>query len=167
MILRMKYLLLAMFLGIFAVNSHAGTHDFDIAFKVDGISNEDAVLAYYYMDKKYIRDTIRFDADGIGRLEGEMELNTGVYLLAFPSMKYQYFELLLGDEPKFIMETDTSDFIQQMKVTGSVENQLFYENMRFLIDMNKALVIIQFIASFVSYLIYLSAFTSKCIALQG
>ena len=139
--LNMKHLLF--FLGTFLISGLAYntsfaqeeeiTGDYDIKFVVHGVKNDQAVLAYYYMDKKYVKDTVVFDGNGVGEIKGEMNLHSGIYLLAFPSLNLRYFELILGEEESFTMMTDTTDFIEEMKVRGSTENALFYDNMRFLI----------------------------------
>ena len=140
----MKHLLLllctiALFSSISAIQAIGNDDDeYDIKIIVNGLGEDRGILAYYYMDKKYIKDTIDFDANGVGYLQGDLELNTGVYLLAFPSLDLSYFELLLGeDEKKFTLETDAGDFIENFKSKGSVENKIFYENMRFLMAQGK------------------------------
>jgi thiol-disulfide isomerase/thioredoxin len=132
----MKYLLLLL-LPLVLLTEQVSAGDDDIRIVVNGVSNDDAVLAYYYMDKKYIHDTISFDANGIGTIEAVEQIDEGVYLLAFPSLNLRYFELILGREKGFTLETDTTDFIEMMKVVGSLENELFYDNMRFLVAQGK------------------------------
>ena len=55
----------------------------------------------------------------------------GVYLAVFPAMGNRYFEFILN-EPKFSLETDTNDLTGHMVISGSQENKLFYEDMKFL-----------------------------------
>jgi len=124
-------LLLATFMSGIAL---AGNGDFNIEIKVDGITGDDAILAYYYMDKKYINDTIHFDDHGTGHIKGDLDLPTGVYLLAFPSLKMAYFELILGEEKSFKLHTDTTDLFNNMEITSSLENQLLYANMGFVVE---------------------------------
>jgi len=50
-------------------------------------------------------------------------------LLILPSKKY--FEFILN-ERAFSIEGDTTDFLNTLKFTGSIENNVFYEDLRFL-----------------------------------
>jgi len=127
-------ILLATFVSALSLTASDG---YDIEFQVNGISGDDAILAYYYMDKKYIKDTIRFDDKGHASIEGEHDIPTGVYLLAFPSRQLRYFELILGEEKSFKIQTDTADFIGNMNITGSVENQLLYDNINFMVTQGR------------------------------
>ena len=40
--------------------------------------------------------------------------------------------LVSGTEPKISMETDTVDFIKNMRISGSLENTIFYEDLNFI-----------------------------------
>lgn len=138
----MKYLLILLFATASLVPDAAaqdnGGVNYDIRIEVDGLGTDAAILAYYYMDKKYILDTIPFNEQGVGIIDRKESIPGGVYLLAFPTMNLKYFELILGDdEQSFTMKTDTSDFIDEMEVEGSLENELFYDNMRFLVAQGK------------------------------
>ena len=45
-----------------------------------------------------------------------------------------YFELLIDEEQKFTVETDTLDYVAHIKVTGSNENKLFNDHQKFLMQ---------------------------------
>lgn len=100
---------------------------YDITVKVEGIKNDIGILAYYYGDKKYIKDTLRFNEKCIANIKGEKEIDPGVYLVVLPSMKNRYFEFIIN-ETNFQIETDTSDFLGKFKSKNSIENKIFYED---------------------------------------
>jgi thiol-disulfide isomerase/thioredoxin len=130
-----KFVLLCLLLiSGFYIQAKPSNDAYNIKIKVDGISNDFAILAYYYSDTKYIHDTITFDANGVGMITNLEPNKTGIYLLAFPTLKLRYFELILGEEKKFSMSTDTTDMIGNMVVKESIENGLFYTNLKFMID---------------------------------
>ncbi|HET6989690.1 MAG TPA: DUF5106 domain-containing protein, partial [Bacteroidia bacterium] len=54
----------------------------------------------------------------------------GIYLVVLPNKKY--FEIILTDQQQFSAETDTADFVKNMKITGNKENQYFYEYLNYL-----------------------------------
>jgi hypothetical protein len=89
------------------------------------------ILANYFGDKQYVKDTIKFDSKGTITLKADTMLPGGVYLAVFPDMGNRYFEFIIS-EPQFTLESDTHDLSGKMKITGSLENTLFYDDMKFL-----------------------------------
>ncbi len=125
--MNMKKILFLSFLIATITAQHVIAQNFDITIKVSGIQDENALLANYYGEKKYIKDTIYFDINGVGKIEGDLDYDPGIYLIAFPSMKNNYFDFILN-ENTFLIETDTADFVGNMKITNSIENKNFYED---------------------------------------
>lgn len=96
----------------------------DIRFKIRGYKDTTAVIAHYYGDNQYVpKDTARFDGKGNIRFHKKKELPEGVYLLVLPANKY--VEFLVGEQVQ-MLEFDTVDAINTMKVKESVENEVFY-----------------------------------------
>src|SRR5690606_20052402 len=61
----------------------------------------------------------------------------GVYFLAMGKPRpTRLFEFVIGETQAFSMATKTVDYIKHMKVTGDVDNKLFFENMLFNMDRN-------------------------------
>ncbi|MCB0820108.1 MAG: DUF5106 domain-containing protein [Bacteroidetes bacterium] len=109
--------------------SAAGGHDIKLIIK--GINKgENIQLAYYFGDKQYIRDSAKAEAGGKVTFRGEDELPGGIYLAVTPARKY--FEVIVDKNQKFSMETDTSDFINKMKVSNSEDNKVFYEYLKWI-----------------------------------
>ena len=134
----MKYSILAFLLLITSFTTVlADEEPYNIQIKVDGISNDIAILAYYFSETKYIRDTIQFNENGVAIIDDSTEIPTGIYLLAFPKLKLTYFEFVLGEEKNFSLETDTVDLVSHMKVEGSLENELFYSNLNYMMEKGK------------------------------
>ena len=109
----------------------AGGKGMDIKLTVKGLENSTMILANYYGDKQYVKDTLKFDRNGNIVLKADTMLPGGVYLAVFPALGNRYFEFIIA-EPKFALETDTNDLAKHLKVTGSQENTLFYDDMKFL-----------------------------------
>ena len=105
----------------------AGGHGYKIKLKVKGIKDTTAYLGYYFADKKFSKDTIHFNSNGEAIAEGKEPLEQGIYMFIFPSMKNVYFEVLIGKDQDFSLETDTSDFLQHMVVKGNKELLSFYD----------------------------------------
>ncbi|MCB0501715.1 MAG: DUF5106 domain-containing protein [Bacteroidetes bacterium] len=132
-----KYIFTLAVLLVASTTVKADDGAYDIKIEVNGIHNDNAILAYYFSESKYIRDTIHFDENGVGFITDTAEIPTGVYLLAFPQLKLNYFELILGEEKRFSMKTDTSNLVKQMIVENSLENELFYQNLKYMLDVGK------------------------------
>lgn len=111
---------------------------YSIKVKVTGFADTTCYLAYYYGSKILVSDTFTVDAKGWAHFKGNEKLPGGIYLAVYPGSKY--FELLIGnDNQEFTIETDTTDFVNNMKITGSPDNKLFNEYQRFLSSKSKTL----------------------------
>ncbi|MEZ0487701.1 thioredoxin-like domain-containing protein [Fibrella aquatica] len=96
-----------------------------IAGQIRGIKDTTVVLAHYQYDPTHYvpKDTARVDANGKFVFQGKKALPEGLYLVVLP--KGRYFDIILAEQ-QFSFETDTANFIKNMKLTGSVENAAFY-----------------------------------------
>jgi thiol-disulfide isomerase/thioredoxin len=113
-----------------ALSVQAATKGHDLKFNLSGLKNTICFLGCHYGDKDYIQDTAKVDAKGNFEFAGDKELPGGVYFIMLKS-KTKYFEIIIDKEQKFAMTADTVDFIKSMKVTGSDENRLFYEYLKY------------------------------------
>jgi hypothetical protein len=94
------------------------------------------ILANYYGDKQYVKDTFFFDKSGVCNIKLDTFLPSGVYLAVFPALGNRYFEFILS-EPKIVLSTDTADLAGHMKVEFSAENKVFYDDMIYLSEIRK------------------------------
>jgi len=102
-----------------------------IKLDVKGLECSTLILANYYGDKQYVKDTFTFDRQGTVILKADTMLPGGVYLAVFPDLGNKYYEFVIA-EKQFGLSTDTNDLAGHMKITNSLENKLFYEDMKFL-----------------------------------
>ena len=104
------------------------SQNYEIKIKVKGVKKGDVYLGHYYGDSQYVIDTTSIDKKGFATFKGDKKLGGGVYLVLFPSRDMSYFEILMGDDQEFVIETDTLDFYKKnMKVKGSIDNKEFLE----------------------------------------
>ncbi len=103
---------------------------YEIKIKVSGLRDSLVHLANYYGDKQYLKDSAKVDGLGNVVFKGNEPLPGGIYLFVFPNKTY--FELLIDKEQKFSMECTMGQVIETMKVKGSVDNQLFYDYLKFI-----------------------------------
>lgn len=105
---------------------------YNIQFKVHGLKNTTALLGYYFGESTYKRDTCVVNSNGEFAFQGKEALPQGVYFIALD--KTRVLEFVVGSVQHFKMETNASDYIKNMKVTGDPDNKIFFENMLFNMD---------------------------------
>ncbi len=102
------------------------SQSYQIDLKVKGVSDTVVYLGMYFQDKKFAIDTFDINHKGEVVMKGDSLLHQGVYLVLFPSLDMKYFEVLMGEDQHFSLKTDTSNFTQNMKVSGNEENKAFF-----------------------------------------
>lgn len=102
---------------------------YKISFKIDGLKDTTAYLGYYYGESTFVKDTARVNHAGEFVFDGTQTLPQGVYFLVLN--KTRIFEMVVGHDQNFALASSTSDYVKNMKVTGDVDNRLFFENMVF------------------------------------
>ena len=105
---------------------------YNITIKVNGVADTACYLGYHYGHKIFVKDTFAFDSKGICTFKGSDTLAGGIYLAIIPGKRY--FEFLVDEDQSFTLITDTASFVNNMKVFGSDENELFNGYQRFLGD---------------------------------
>ncbi|MBI1288455.1 MAG: redoxin domain-containing protein [Flavobacteriales bacterium] len=130
-----KTFIIALFLGV--VGNVFGQKDgYEIDLNIEGCKPGKAILAYYYGNKQYIKDSTRVDEKGRFVFKGEEALPEGIYIAVMPPDN-KYFEVMVDADQHFKMNSKYETPIKSMKVTGSDENTLFYNYLRFLNDQKK------------------------------
>ncbi|HEX5170367.1 MAG TPA: thioredoxin-like domain-containing protein, partial [Cyclobacteriaceae bacterium] len=119
---------------LFITTSTYAQQGYDIQFKVQGLQDTTALLGYYYGESTYKRDTCVVNDKGEFAFQGKEALPQGVYFIAIN--KTRVLEFVIGAVQHFKMETSTSDYIKNMKVTGDPDNKIFFENMLFNMERN-------------------------------
>lgn len=97
---------------------------FLIKGKINGIRDTTVFLAHYFgYNQQVIKDTALVDAQGNFVFQGNKSLPQGLYLVSLP--KGKYLDVVIAEQ-HFGFETDTSNFVKHIKITGSKENELFF-----------------------------------------
>ena len=100
--------------------------------QIDGVSDTDLFLAYYYGNKLYYADTARTDAKGLAEFKGRPFDEQGKYAVVIPGKPY--FDIIIGNEPVSI-QTDTTDLVGNLQVHEGWNNTAFYSYVKFINDM--------------------------------
>lgn len=107
-----------------------GQTGYKLDFKVNGLKDTTAYLAYYNSDQTFLKDTAKVNSDGTFTFENTKPLQQGVFMVVLD--KTPVFQFVVGLDQRFLMETDTEDYTRHMTVTGDEDNKLFFENANFL-----------------------------------
>lgn len=107
-----------------------GQTGYKLDFKVKGWKDTTAYLAYYSLDQTYLRDTAKVNSQGAFTFEGSKPLLQGVFMVVLD--KSPMFQLVIGLDQRFQIETSADDYTKNAVVTGDDDNKLFFENANFL-----------------------------------
>lgn len=113
---------------------------YNLRFKVDGWSDTVVYLTRYYGETHHINDTAVVDKHGSFHFRGETKLkDRGVYFVSMVSAgkATRQFDILLADDQDFLMTASANDLINSAKIIGDVENELFYRNIKFQVNLRQ------------------------------
>ena len=88
-----------------------------------------ARLIGFYSDQNYLVDSIAV-TNGKIDYSNPKGLAQGIYYVMFTGRK-EFIQIIMGEDQEFDMQLSLFDPLNTMVVTGSQENELFYENMRY------------------------------------
>lgn len=127
--------LIALFI-VLHVNAFS-QNGYNLRFKVDGWRDTVVYLTHYYGETHYISDTAIVDKHGSFYFRGKIKLkDRGIYFISTISAgkATRQFDILLADNQDFLMTASAKDLINSAKITGDVENELFYQNIKFQVN---------------------------------
>ncbi len=128
------YTILTGLLLVFAWNA-LFSQSYKIDVKISDLKEKEIYLGYYFGDKTYVKDTIQLDENGKGTFQGDSLLDQGVYIVVLPSKNY--FDILIGEDQQFYVETNSDDLINNLKIKGSEENSSFKDFQKFMMEKQK------------------------------
>ncbi len=106
---------------------------YEIRIEINGLKDEPLIMGHYLSKTTLVDDTAITNNNGIAVFKGSKKLPEGMYLIVLPNSAY--FEMIVGDDQKFSLETDTTEFIKNMKIKGSEENTQFRNFQLFMSDL--------------------------------
>lgn len=104
----------------------------NIEIQVEGLNDTFALWCFHFGEQKMIRDTVWTDSEGKGVLKADTQMAGGIYLYVLPSQ--QYFEVIVADDQHFSLRTKDRDFANNMVIEGSLENEVFFNDIQFVIE---------------------------------
>ncbi len=116
----------------FAQKGGKKAKDLPYSFEVTGVSDTAIYLANYYGEKLFYADTAFADSKGRFGFKEVAPEKEGKYAVVLPGQKY--FEIIIADGERIVMQTDTTDYIDYMKITESENNKIMYAYIDFLAE---------------------------------
>ncbi|MCK5856528.1 MAG: DUF4369 domain-containing protein [Bacteroidales bacterium] len=124
----LRNLIIAFGIILFSINSFAQqSNNYNIKVKVDNCEDKQLILVTYYRSSNKIVDTAFVNSKGEYVFSGDEALIGGMYLILFEDKRY--FEIIIDKDQDFSLQTNTDDFVANMKVKGSKDNTDFYNLM--------------------------------------
>jgi len=122
-------LFLVLFIPGMTLRVNAGEKEgYVVKFHVKGLKDTTCMIATYYGNGTYVKDTVPVDANGKFIYKAKPDLPKGIYIVVINDKTY--FEFIMNNDRKFSMEGDRKD-LSNFTITGSPENQLFYDYMKY------------------------------------
>lgn len=123
----LAFLICLSFLSYSPAQAEKPASGHNITIQVKGLENQQCLLAYYFGEQKYIKDTLQLNSQGKVTLSGEDPMDGGIYMFVYPGNK-NYFEFIVNDQ-EFSLATTKANPIQDMTISGSPENRMFFDYM--------------------------------------
>lgn len=114
----------------FLMGANGISAQLDLKVEVDGFEKDTLFLGYYYANKQYFLDTA-IRKDGTFRFSSEEDVPHGLYLLYNPENQ-KYHDIILAEDQRLSVKTDTSFNIDAISFENSPENEDFYDYIRFI-----------------------------------
>ena len=118
------FLLIALFFTAALAAFSADKPEYNIKIRIKGLKDTMVYMAYYMGEATYMHDSARMDSKGWVEFKRDTVLECGIYLIAVNRVKL--FEFVVSEQ-QFTLETDTANYITNMKVKGSKNNDVFYD----------------------------------------
>lgn len=111
--------------------SYCQTKDsgYNIEFDISGLKDTTLLLASYYGESKYVKDTAKIDDKGRIVFHKDKTLDEGLYFLV--KGKGWLFDFVIGKDQNFKIKVNSENYYKDAEVTGDIDNKLFFENIAF------------------------------------
>ncbi len=119
------------FLAILAlgIGSPALNQAVKINFVVEGLNAQKVKIIGMIGTNNFLVDSFFTDSSGSKIFTQDKEMPGGLYYFVFEESRF--FQFLLDKDQEFSMTTRKDDLVSSMVVTGSQDNDLFYQNLKF------------------------------------
>ena len=103
---------------------------YEIQINIKNYPGSSLLLTSYYGDKIILADTAFVGEPGEFSFSGDSLLPQGIYM-AVSAEKKKLFEFIVGEDQRFTLSTDTANYVSNLSVSGSKENNIFSDYLKF------------------------------------
>ncbi|MEY2905089.1 MAG: hypothetical protein RJA52_1105, partial [Bacteroidota bacterium] len=104
---------------------------FKVSVEIKEFEGNEILLAYYYGDKMYIKDTLSRNDQGLFSYSSETKIEPGIYLIVLPPDNIFQFLVPQGNE-NLTISTSKEDLSKALEIQGCADNALFLEYLKYL-----------------------------------
>ncbi|MBL6448638.1 redoxin domain-containing protein [Fulvivirga sp. 29W222] len=122
----MKKILLYTLLLLTCSYAHA-QKGYKLNFKIEGLADTTVYLGNFFGESTYVKDTAHINKIGEFAFSGSKPLESGVYFVVLN--KTRLFDILISNDQQFSLHTKHPEYVTHMKVTGDIENEVFFANL--------------------------------------
>src|SRR5512145_3019408 len=94
------------------ISVHGTGQGYEIKVKINGLADKQVILGHYLSKSMYPDDTVKLDSKGYGVFKNSRKLPSGMYVIFLRNDRY--FDVIIGEDQTFSLETDTVDFVKTM-----------------------------------------------------
>ena len=102
---------------------------YKLTLQVDGCTDSAILLGYYLAQERYVVDTAFNNGRGKFVFKGDTELYPGLYFFTNNSDRFVDF-VIYHEKPTFTLHTDHRNWVTNMRVKGSPQNEVFFNYQR-------------------------------------
>ncbi len=102
----------------------------DFSIQAQGVPQGTGYLVAFFCETQFIVDSAVVNASGKMAFKREQPYNPGTYVAVMPNQTAN-IQFILDEDQTFSLSTQAANPVNAMKVEGSLDNELFYENLQF------------------------------------
>lgn len=102
----------------------------DFSIQVQGIPQGTGYLVTFFCETQFIVDSAAVNAAGVMSFKRQEPYNPGTYVAIMPKQSAN-IQFILDEDQTFSLSTQASNPVNAMQVEGSLDNELFYQNLQF------------------------------------
>ncbi len=111
---------------IFLFAGLTGQTGYHVAITIGNYPYDSLLITSYYGNRVISMDTAISADRQVFTFQDDKQLPGGIYM-AVSQRKSKLFEFIINDDQHFSLDTDTSNYVGNMKVKDCQENELFYQ----------------------------------------
>ncbi len=136
-----KIYLLILLITLLLGNTFVGCAQHKIEINMPEFAGDTLIFGHYFREQLIIKDSAILGSDGTGYFEGKDILPGGLYTVYLPNKNR--FDVLIDKDQHFSITADTSDLVRNTIIKNNIEDELFFNYQKYIMDIRKKIVPIE------------------------